>query len=63
MGSDSDFATMRAAAEALREFDVPCEVTVVSAHRTPLRLVQYGQNAHKRGIKVRNAGQGADCGP
>ncbi|KAK9794063.1 hypothetical protein WJX73_002964 [Symbiochloris irregularis] len=58
MGSDSDFATMRAAAEALQEFDVACEVTVVSAHRTPLRLVEYGKSAHKRGIKVIIAGAG-----
>ena len=52
MGSDSDFATMRAAAEVLRDFGVPCEVTVVSAHRTPERLVEYGRTAHKRGLQV-----------
>ena len=52
MGSDSDLPTMRAAGEVLRDFGVPCEVTVVSAHRTPVRLLEYGQNAHKRGLKV-----------
>ena len=52
MGSDSDLATMRAAAQVLQDFGVRCEVTVVSAHRTPQRLVEYGQTAHKRGLKV-----------
>lgn len=52
MGSDSDLATMRAAAEALSELDIECEVTVVSAHRTPDRMLDFARQAHKRGIKV-----------
>ena len=52
MGSDSDLSTMKAAAEVLHEFEVPYEVTVVSAHRTPLRMVDYGQGAAARGLKV-----------
>ena len=53
MGSDSDLPTMRAAAEALQEFDIRCEVTVVSAHRTPDRMLAFARGAHTRGIKVR----------
>lgn len=52
MGSDSDLATMRAAAEVLRDFSVQCEVTVVSAHRTPDRMLEYARAAHERDIKV-----------
>ena len=52
MGSDSDLATMRAAAELLRDFSVQCEVTVVSAHRTPDRMLEYARAAHESGIKV-----------
>ncbi len=52
MGSDSDLATMRAAAEVLEDFGVPCHVTVVSAHRTPQRMLDFAQNAHKHGVKV-----------
>ena len=52
MGSDSDLGTMQAAVDVLREFKIPCEVTVVSAHRTPERLINYGRSAHHRGIKV-----------
>jgi 5-(carboxyamino)imidazole ribonucleotide mutase len=58
MGSDSDFAVMGAAAEALREFDVPHEVRVVSAHRTPLGMAEYAQSAAGRGLKVIIAGAG-----
>jgi 5-(carboxyamino)imidazole ribonucleotide mutase len=58
MGSDSDFDVMRAAAEALDEFDVPYEVRVVSAHRTPLGMAEYAQQAAGRGIKVIIAGAG-----
>jgi 5-(carboxyamino)imidazole ribonucleotide mutase len=58
MGSDSDFAVMGAAAEALGEFDVPHEVRVVSAHRTPLGMAQYAQSAAGRGLKVIIAGAG-----
>ena len=53
MGSDSDLATMRAAAEVLDDFGVPCCVTVVSAHRTPQRMMDFAQGAHIKGAKVR----------
>ena len=52
MGSDSDLATMRAAAEVLQDFGVPCQVTVVSAHRTPQRMMDFAQGAHLNGVKV-----------
>ena len=52
MGSDSDLATMKAAAEVLKDFSIRAEVTVVSAHRTPDRMLEYARSAHKRGIKV-----------
>jgi 5-(carboxyamino)imidazole ribonucleotide mutase len=58
MGSDSDYAVMGAAAEVLREFDVPHEVRVVSAHRTPLRMAEYAQQAAGRGLRVIIAGAG-----
>src|ERR671936_1195045 len=58
MGSDSDYDVMRAAAEALDEFDVPYEVRVVSAHRTPLGMAEYAQQAAGRGLKVVIAGAG-----
>jgi len=58
MGSDSDWSVMGAAAEALREFDVPHEVRVVSAHRTPLDMTSYAQGALARGLKVIIAGAG-----
>lgn len=58
MGSDSDLGIMQAAAEILKEFGIPCEVTVVSAHRTPLRMVEYAQQAKQRGLKVIIAGAG-----
>jgi 5-(carboxyamino)imidazole ribonucleotide mutase len=58
MGSDSDFAVMGAAAEALDEFDVAHEVRVVSAHRTPLGMAEYAQQAAGRGLKVIIAGAG-----
>ena len=58
MGSDSDWATMRAAAEALDEFDVGYEVRVVSAHRTPVKMIEYAQAAAGRGIRVIIAGAG-----
>ena len=58
MGSDSDWPTMRAAAEALDEFGVPHEVGVVSAHRTPLKMIEYGRSAAGRGIRVIIAGAG-----
>jgi 5-(carboxyamino)imidazole ribonucleotide mutase len=58
MGSDSDLPTMRAAADALTEYGVPHEVRVVSAHRTPLAMVEYAQSAAGRGLKVIIAGAG-----
>ena len=58
MGSDSDWPVMSAAAEALAEFDVPFEVGVVSAHRTPGRMLDYARGAAARGIRVVIAGAG-----
>lgn len=58
MGSKSDLPTMRGAVDVLHEFGVPCEVEVVSAHRTPERMVTYSQTAHARGLKVIIAGAG-----
>ena len=58
MGSDSDWPTMRAAAEALEEFDVPFEADVVSAHRMPEEMVAYGRGAAGRGLRVLVAGAG-----
>lgn len=58
MGSDSDWPVMEAAAEALAEFDVPFEVGVVSAHRTPGRMLDYARGAAGRGIAVIIAGAG-----
>jgi hypothetical protein len=62
MGSDSDLPTMKAAAQVLEDFGVVCEVSVVSAHRTPERMMEYAHTAHKRGIKVIIAGAGARQG-
>jgi len=58
MGSDSDWSVMADAAEALAEFDVPFEVGVVSAHRTPERMLSYAQGAAGRGLEVIIAGAG-----
>ncbi|ANE81782.1 5-(carboxyamino)imidazole ribonucleotide mutase [Mycobacterium adipatum] len=58
MGSDSDWSVMEAAVEALAEFDIPFEIGVVSAHRTPGRMLDYAQNAAGRGIEVIIAGAG-----
>ena len=58
MGSDSDWPVMQDAAEALAEFDVPFEVGVVSAHRTPGRMLEYAASAAGRGIEVIIAGAG-----
>jgi 5-(carboxyamino)imidazole ribonucleotide mutase len=58
MGSDSDWPVMSAAAEALTEFDVPHEVSVVSAHRTPRRMLDYAASAASRGLRVIIAGAG-----
>jgi 5-(carboxyamino)imidazole ribonucleotide mutase len=58
MGSDSDLPVMQDAAAILREFGVPYEMTIVSAHRTPARLYEYAQSARDRGIRVIIAGAG-----
>jgi len=58
MGSDSDWPTMRAAADALDEFGVGYEVGVVSAHRTPQKMLAYAEHAAGRGLKVIIAGAG-----
>ncbi len=58
MGSDSDLPTMQAAIAICEDFGVPHEVAIVSAHRTPERMVDYAQTAHTRGLKVIIAGAG-----
>lgn len=58
MGSDSDLSIMKEAAIILQHFEVEFELTVVSAHRTPLRMVEYAQSAQNRGLKVIIAGAG-----
>jgi 5-(carboxyamino)imidazole ribonucleotide mutase len=58
MGSDSDLPTMKAAIEICEQFEVAHEVAIVSAHRTPERMVEYAQTAHQRGLKVIIAGAG-----
>lgn len=58
MGSDSDLPIMQAAADMLAHFGVPFELTIVSAHRTPLRMIDYATTAKERGLKVIIAGAG-----
>ncbi|MCA0133595.1 5-(carboxyamino)imidazole ribonucleotide mutase [Winogradskyella alexanderae] len=58
MGSKSDLPVMQDAIDILKEFDIEVEVDIVSAHRTPDKLFNYGTNAHTRGIKVIIAGAG-----
>lgn len=58
MGSESDLEVMKGAAEILRQFEVEPELTIVSAHRTPLRLREYAVSAKERGLKVIIAGAG-----
>lgn len=58
MGGQSDLRVMNAAAELLRQFQVPYELTLVSPHRTPHRLVEYAESARKRGLRVIIAGGG-----
>jgi 5-(carboxyamino)imidazole ribonucleotide mutase len=58
MGSESDLAVMKDAAAVLDELSIAYELTVVSAHRTPLRMVEYATNARKNGLKVIIAGAG-----
>ena len=58
MGSDSDLTIMNAAAEVLKQFEIPYEITIVSAHRTPERMFDYARTAKDRGLKVIIAGAG-----
>ena len=58
MGSDSDLPVMRQAADILLEFDLPFEISIVSAHRTPQRMFDFARQAHLRGIQVIIAGAG-----
>lgn len=58
MGSDSDWPTLKPAAEACAEFGIACDVQVVSAHRTPLDMVRFARTAHTRGLRVIIAGAG-----
>ncbi len=58
MGSDSDWPTMKGAADACAEFEISHEVKVISAHRTPRDLERYASGAHKRGLRLIIAGAG-----
>jgi 5-(carboxyamino)imidazole ribonucleotide mutase len=58
MGSDSDLNVMQEAGKVLKEFKIPFEITIVSAHRTPKRLFEFAEKAHQRGIQVVIAGAG-----
>lgn len=58
MGSKSDLPIMEEAVKILKQFDVPYEIDIVSAHRTPLKMVDYAQSARERGLKVIIAGAG-----
>lgn len=58
MGSDSDLPIMQEAIDILNGFDIEIEVDIVSAHRTPEKLMDYGKNAHTRGLQVIIAGAG-----
>jgi len=58
MGSDSDLKVMQPAADILKEFKIPFELTIISAHRTPLRMLDYASHAKERGLKVIIAGAG-----
>ena len=61
MGSDSDLTIMKDAAQILEDFDISYELTIVSAHRTPQRMVQYATEAGQKGIKVIIAGAGGSA--
>lgn len=61
MGSDSDLPIMSDAAKILDELKIPYELTIVSAHRTPKRMTEYGETAEKKGIKVIIAGAGGSA--
>ena len=58
MGSDSDLAVMQGATDVMKQFGIPFEITVVSAHRTPERMFAFAQSAAARGIKIIIAGAG-----
>ena len=58
MGSDSDLKIMQAAADVLKQFEIPFEINIVSAHRTPLRMVEYASSAIDHGLKIIIAGAG-----
>lgn len=58
MGSKSDLPVMQEAIDILKSFDIKIEVDIVSAHRTPEKMMEYGKKAHKRGLKVIIAGAG-----
>jgi 5-(carboxyamino)imidazole ribonucleotide mutase len=58
MGSDSDLPIMREAADILKEFGIPYEIKIISAHRTPKYAAEYGSAAHRKGMKVIIAGAG-----
>lgn len=58
MGSDSDLPVMQAAADMLTQFQIPFELTIVSAHRTPQRMFDYAQSAKQKGLKIIIAGAG-----
>ena len=58
MGSDSDLPVMRAAADFLKDMDIPFEISIVSAHRTPDRMFEFAGKAHERGVRVIIAGAG-----
>jgi len=58
MGSDSDLTVMQAAADVLNSFGIEYEIAIVSAHRTPKRMIEYGHSAHSRGLKIIIAGAG-----
>ncbi|MFN3921702.1 MAG: 5-(carboxyamino)imidazole ribonucleotide mutase, partial [Caldimicrobium sp.] len=61
MGSESDLPVMKEAAEILENFEVPYEITIVSAHRTPERMYEYAKTAEERGIEVIIAGAGGSA--
>ena len=58
MGSKSDLATMQYGVDILKDFNIPHEVKIISAHRTPKRLYEFAENADKRGIQIIIAGAG-----
>lgn len=61
MGSDSDLSIMSEAAKTLEEFEIPYEIKIVSAHRTPDLMFDYAKSAHRRGLKVIIAGAGGSA--